>query len=310
MNNTKIGNFIKQLRKQQKLTQKELATKLNITDRAISKWERGLGCPDISLLEQLAITLDVTVLELLKGEHLNNNQSLNEKDLLESMSLSKENTFKMIKSISNYVAFFIVSTICLFIIITNIKSILFSTQKYDFTNYFTKDKNYYTIPPERPTKEIINDVNNKIELILTTQGNYTTKDYSTIKTHINVLKDSLTAQKNEEYLNKKIYTFQDILNFYLLHQNLYTHPLDNKDLYPIILKYNPNLSDNLIKYSQYETSVRERYSYLYSYLEQPYHISSRLPYKGYEPNPYNVIDTIYEKELILLNDIIKAGDLK
>lgn len=310
MDNTKIGAFIKQLRKEKNLTQKELATKLNITDRAISKWERGLGCPDISLLEQLATELDVTILELLKGEHLSNKQLVNDKDLIESMTFTKKTTLKSIKTITNYITFFIISTICFFIIITNLKSILFTTKEYDFTNYFTKDKGYYTIPPERPTQEIIDEVNNKIELILTNQGIYTANDYSTIKTHINTFKTMLTEQENEKYLNQKIYNFYDLLNFYLQHQNLYTYPLDNKDLYPIILKYNPNLSDNLIRYSQYETSVRERYSYLYSYLEQPYHISSRLPYKGYTPDPYNIIDTIYEKELILLNDIIEAGDIK
>ena len=127
---------------------------------------------------------------------------------------------------------------------------------------------------------------------------------------MNVLNDMLTEQKNQEYLNLTTYNFIDLLNFYLVHQNIYTYHLDNKDLYPIILKYNPNLSDDLIMYSYYEDSVRERYSSIYSYLEQPYHISSRLPYKGYSPDPYNVIDTIYEKELILLNNIIEAGDIK
>lgn len=310
MDNTKIGTFIKNLRKEKNLTQKELANKLNITDRAISKWERGLGCPDISLLEQLAIILDVTVLELLKGEYLNNNKTLNEKDLIESMSFSKDNTLNKIKSITNYITFFIVLTISLFIIITNIKSITFSNQTFNFSDYFTKDKGYYTIPPERPTKEIIEEVNHKIDLILTNQGNYNSNDYSTIKTHINTLKAMLIEQENEKYLNLITYNFYDLLNFYLAHQNIYTYQLDNKDLYPIILKYNPNLSDNLIQYNYYESSVREIYSFLYLYLEQPYHISSRLPYKGYTPDPYNVIDRIYEKELILLNDIIIAGDIK
>ena len=53
MNVKKVGEFIKQKRKDKKLTQKELAEKLSITDRAISKWERGLCCPDISLLKEL-----------------------------------------------------------------------------------------------------------------------------------------------------------------------------------------------------------------------------------------------------------------
>lgn len=309
MDNTKIGLFIKKLRKEKNLTQKELADKLNITDRAISKWERGLGCPDISLLEQLAIALDVTILEILKGEKLNNN-NLNEKDLIESMNLSKNNTLNNIKKITNYITFFIISLLSLFIIITNIKSIIFANKTFDFSNYYTKDKDYYITNKEKTTQELINETNTKIDLILINQGIYNGNDYSTIKTHINTLKQMLIEQDNQKYLNQINYNFYDLLNFYLSHQNIYTHHLDNKDLYKIILKYNPNLSDNLITYNYYEQSVHERYSYIYSYLEQPYHIKTRLPYNNYTPDPYNVIDTIYKKELILLNDILIAGDIK
>lgn len=50
LNNEKFGNFIKTLRNEKKLTQKELGEKLNITDKVISKWERGLSFPDIEML--------------------------------------------------------------------------------------------------------------------------------------------------------------------------------------------------------------------------------------------------------------------
>lgn len=68
MDNRKTGEFIRQLRREQNLTQKELADRLHITDRAVSKWERGLCAPDIALLEPLAQALDCTVLELLEGQ--------------------------------------------------------------------------------------------------------------------------------------------------------------------------------------------------------------------------------------------------
>ena len=72
MNYEKIGSFIKELRNEKNLTQKELAKKINVTDKAISKWERGLGCPDVSLLENLSKVLDVSILEILKGERIDN----------------------------------------------------------------------------------------------------------------------------------------------------------------------------------------------------------------------------------------------
>lgn len=68
MDNQKMGQFICALRKEKKMTQKDLATKLNVTDKAVSKWERGLSCPDISLLSSLAGVLGVTVSDLLNGE--------------------------------------------------------------------------------------------------------------------------------------------------------------------------------------------------------------------------------------------------
>ncbi len=68
MNNEKMGQFISELRKFHQMTQKELAAKLNITDKAVSKWERGLSCPDISLLPSIADIFGVTISELLNGK--------------------------------------------------------------------------------------------------------------------------------------------------------------------------------------------------------------------------------------------------
>jgi len=67
MNNIKTGTFIRERRKELGLTQKELAERLHITDRAVSKWERGLSAPDIGVLESLAEALDVSVVEILEG---------------------------------------------------------------------------------------------------------------------------------------------------------------------------------------------------------------------------------------------------
>jgi len=68
MDNGKMGRFISELRKSQQMTQKDLAARLNVTDKAISKWERGLSCPDISLLAPLSDILCVTIDELLNGD--------------------------------------------------------------------------------------------------------------------------------------------------------------------------------------------------------------------------------------------------
>ena len=68
MNQEKIGRFIAELRKEKNMTQVDLANKLGITDRAVSKWENGRGMPDLSLLLPLCDTLNISVNELLSGE--------------------------------------------------------------------------------------------------------------------------------------------------------------------------------------------------------------------------------------------------
>lgn len=68
MDENKMGQFISELRKEKKLTQKDLAAQLHITDKAVSKWERGLSCPDITLLTAIADILGVTTSELLNGQ--------------------------------------------------------------------------------------------------------------------------------------------------------------------------------------------------------------------------------------------------
>ena len=68
MDAVRTGGLIAQVRKEKELTQKDLAEKLHVSVQAVSKWERGLSCPDIGLLEPLAEELGLTVTELLAGE--------------------------------------------------------------------------------------------------------------------------------------------------------------------------------------------------------------------------------------------------
>lgn len=80
MNNMQIGKLIAELRKKNGLTQQQLADKLNLSNKTISKWESGLGAPDISNLTMLAATFNISVDELLKGELKNNNAEASKYD--------------------------------------------------------------------------------------------------------------------------------------------------------------------------------------------------------------------------------------
>ena len=70
MDATRFGLFVAEMRKENHMTQAELAAKIKVTDKAVSRWERGLGFPDINSLEPLAEALGVSVLELMKSEKI------------------------------------------------------------------------------------------------------------------------------------------------------------------------------------------------------------------------------------------------
>ena len=76
-----IGETISSLRKKKELTQNELAEKMNVTDKAVSKWERDLSCPDVNTISRLAEVLDVSVEELLNAKE-QRKTSDNSKDLI------------------------------------------------------------------------------------------------------------------------------------------------------------------------------------------------------------------------------------
>ena len=70
-----IGEMISSLRKEKGMTQNELAEKMNVTDKAVSKWERDLSCPDINTISKLANILDVSVDELLQAKKKENSNT-------------------------------------------------------------------------------------------------------------------------------------------------------------------------------------------------------------------------------------------
>ena len=78
MNNYVTGKLIRELREKNKMTQHELATILNVSDKTISKWETAKGFPDISLIDSLAKALNVSIIELMNGDYITNkNRSCN-----------------------------------------------------------------------------------------------------------------------------------------------------------------------------------------------------------------------------------------
>ena len=106
MDQVKIGKFIATKRKEQNLTQAQVAEKLGITDRAVSKWETGRSLPDASVMLELCGMLKITVNELLSGEELsvNDYNEKMEQNLLE-MVKQKEQADKRLLTIEMVIGF-------------------------------------------------------------------------------------------------------------------------------------------------------------------------------------------------------------
>ena len=99
MDQIKIGKFIAESRKKNNLTQMQLAEKLNITDRAISKWENGKAMPDSGVMLELCNELKISVNELLSGEvlEMNNYNEKLEKNLIDMVKQKEQSDKKMLR---------------------------------------------------------------------------------------------------------------------------------------------------------------------------------------------------------------------
>lgn len=139
MDNEKFGDFIATLRKNKGLTQKELALKLSVTDKAVSKWERGLSFPDITLINSLAEILEVDVSEILKGE-FGKDKSI---DVQKSVDEAIENINKKIKERNDKIKKNIVKGIIIVVLISLIIFIAVKNYiKYNPNKIVTGENNY------------------------------------------------------------------------------------------------------------------------------------------------------------------------
>lgn len=208
MNYDKIGKFIQEKRKEKNLTQKELANKLGVTDRAVSKWERGVGCPDVSILEILSKELDCSILEILKGRKIENEIiKVTEADdyVKDSMNISKQITKEKIISYINKVLVTTIIFIFLLLSYLNIAQIKYLNTEYKFTTEYYENKKI---------QETINEVEKNINIIKNNQGKYSDEDYQEILSKLEEIDSGIKNSIIYDYLanRKEIkYTLNDLM---------------------------------------------------------------------------------------------------
>ena len=225
MNYEIIGKFIQEKRKEKNLTQKELAYKLGVTDKAVSKWERGQGCPDVSILEILSKELGVSILEILKGRIIENEiiKVTEANDYIqETIKYTKNN----IKETINKIITFLIIAISLILLILNIENIINLNKKY---TYDFDTENHQTI------KKNVEKIEKNTKIILNNQGIYEKEDYNKI---CDILNNNLKSIKNEKLIKEtgtKEYNRNEI---YMQDINQVINNIQMIELARIIGKYN------------------------------------------------------------------------
>ena len=138
MNQEKIGKFISNCRKEKNITQSELAEKLNITNRTVSRWENGKNMPDYSILKDLCNILDIDINEFINGERLSKEEKNNN-----DIDLILKEYYKMKKQRDRLRSIIIVGVIISINIILVVGTILYLTIGFDNRLHITTNKTEY-----------------------------------------------------------------------------------------------------------------------------------------------------------------------
>lgn len=306
MNYNKIGNFIAEKRKEKGLTQKELAEKIGVTDKAVSKWERGLGCPDVSILEVLASTLDVSILEILKGRTIENEiiKVTEANDYVkESLNYSKVQTKEKLKIILS-------KLICFFIILIGTILIILNIFHYFYLNY-----QYDNIFNSTIFQSDIEKIEKNIKIIKNHQGIYNDEDYDIILSSLN---DSFFRMKNS-FLSKSNQIKKMTLNdLYVMDRNFGPDfaIINSLKVYKILEKYNKNIKNYETLYEKTFTAMiylNAFHSEVYDSYKYQLVFPSSDPYLAPTEEQFTKRTAIYNYQissfLYLTQNIIEIGEI-
>ncbi len=193
MNQIKIGKFIKERREEKKLTQVELAEKLGVSNRTISKWENGNHLPDYSMLEDICDTLDVSINELLSGEKLTkeNYQKHLEKNIVDTINYNNKKRNKRLIKLG--------ITLCAFIVVFFLYK-AFVIYLYD---EHTKDLN---------TEENSFPVNKNISTLNLVRNNKANKEFNS---YVDLIKVYIPEEFELVTDKAKTYLVQDSCDVYI-----------------------------------------------------------------------------------------------
>lgn len=300
MNYERIGEFISKKRKEKNLTQKELANLIGVTDKAVSKWERGLGCPDVSILEILSKELGVSILEILKGRMIENEiikvTELNDY-VKDTIIYSKESNKNKLKNMFSNFVFLLTIIIVSFLTIMNINHIIYLNRNVQNS---LNDVNIKDI------KENEQEINRNIKIIDKNQGKFSDENYKKIKEHLNKSYNSINTKNLLKLYNKKI----KMNDLYVIDCSINSN-FSILEIYKILADYDESIkSYKDVYFSSYiskvfapKKSVYDSYKYQLIDMFKDYYVDLDMMARV-----QNII--YYQQELkYLTENIIEVGEL-
>ncbi len=298
MNYEKIGKFISEKRKEKGLTQKDLATLIGVTDKAVSKWERGLGCPDVSILEILSECLNVSILEILKGRKIENEIiPITEANdyVKQTVEYSKLNNKNKLKEILSKIIMFLILLISVILFILNIIHIIYLNHKESY-NFNSNDIT------EMKTKVI--QIEKNIDIIINNHGIYSDDDYKKI---IETLENEIKQIKKIpilKYTGIKNLTLNDLFLFHYY----YPSSIDILSINQILSNYDSSINDYIYLYKD----IFKMRAYNISKIDD---IAYKISHYNHKIDSYSIQSIIYDYNYIISSYlyftklIIKVGDI-
>lgn len=222
MDQIKIGKFISSLRKEKGYTQEQLAEKLNVSNKSISRWENGNTMPDLSLIPKLCEILGISINELLSGERIESDeyQKRFEENIIINMDLLK-------KKISNFTKRFMLGAIGIFIVLIIGLIVLISYKELTYTKVYLddsnveiracKEKNYlgFTVSTKDETPFMFNSYYDKETKTYVIENLFRYLDKDNLKDVVPITKLLFDKEDKIEkivYKDKVIYELGDELN--------------------------------------------------------------------------------------------------
>jgi len=272
MDYKKIGSFIQMRRKEIGLTQKQLGEKLKVTDKAVSKWENGLGCPDVSLLGELSDILGVGIGEILNGEY-NENLKDNSEFVKNAVDYSRKITEETIYSKIRKILYCILILIVFYISFMGIKQIIYFNDvlKFEMDDYDLIVEKYEEI------KSNVNIINENDYLVIPDGADGTFNSIIFIDSYIQFVDNNKIFETNEikNYELVKLYSHFNLLdmNINVLSSALTKLDEENSKYYNNFYDFGYDFESNSWYVDEFD-AVYSYYLYDYNKMNKPINLDT------------------------------------